>query len=148
MRPRHAARELAMKILYQWDVRGAKPEWEALPDLLAEAKDSKVRAFAEEIVKGCIGERGEIDGRLKAVAQHWDLDRMAVLDRNILRLGAWELIRHPETPSKVVINEAIELAKRFSTDKSGAFVNGILDRLKPAAAALPAEAASGGAEEE
>jgi len=84
-------------------------------------------AFALELAKGVLDFRDEIDKRLKGVSEHWRLGRMPAVDRNILRLGAYELLYRPDIPPKVSIDEAVELAKEYGDDKSGAFVNGILD---------------------
>jgi len=135
MRKRSLARELALQCLCPLDVQGE----EALQDveeILAEgSSDAAVKAFARELARGCFGHRAEIDRELADVAEHWDLRRMAVVDRNILRLGAFELLHRPDTPPTVAINEAIDLAKRYSTAESGAFVNGILDKVRLRAAA-------------
>lgn len=108
------------------------------------ANDSLV-AFARELLAGVRRHRPELDQRLTQFVAHWSLERLAVTDRNILRLGAYELL-YTDTPPRVVINEAIELAKRFGADQSGQFVNGILDRLwrerQAAVTAAPPVAAS------
>jgi transcription antitermination factor NusB len=130
MRKRSRARELALQILYQIDLRG--PEVLAdIEDMLSrERRDEDVVEFALRLVRGTSDRRDEIDGRIRATAEHWDLPRMAVLDRNILRMATWELLENePGAPPKVVLNEAIELGKRFSTGQSGAFINGILDKI-------------------
>jgi transcription antitermination factor NusB len=84
------------------------------------------------LVRGVTAERDEIDAKISSVAQNWDITRMAVIDRNVLRMASYELLYRDEIPPKVSINEAIELGKRFSTKNSGAFINGILDRIKTA----------------
>ena len=131
MRRRTRSREIALQMLYQVDARGS----EALEDLEAfldrEAfSEPEVRAFAKELVEGTIEHIDEIDGVLQRAAQNWKIDRMAFVDRNVLRMAIFELLHRPDVPSKVTINEAIELGKRYSTQQSGAFINGILDRIR------------------
>jgi transcription antitermination factor NusB len=139
MKKRSLARELALQCLCPLDVQG-DDAMQDVEEILAEGtSDSAVKTFARELARGCHEHRADIDRELTDVAEHWNLRRMAVVDRNILRLGAFELIHRPDTPPTVAINEAIELAKRYSTAESGAFVNGILDkvRLRLAAAKVP-----------
>ena len=127
---RRQAREFALQILYQGRAGGGPLEtsiasfWESqgLP-----APD--IRAFAEELVRGTELHRAEIEERIAAVSEHWDPARMAAIDRAILHLAAFELLHREDIPPKVSINEYIEIAKKFSTEDSGAFVNGILDRI-------------------
>ena len=129
MRTRTAARRIALQALYQWDAVGEAFR-DALPGFLVEwGQGREVTDFAGELVLGCREHVVEIDARLQALAQHWALERMAVIDRNILRLAAFEILYRTDIPPKVSIDEAIDLAKRFSTEGSGAFVNGILDPL-------------------
>ena len=150
MRKRTAGRILAVQALYQWDVRGAHFLRE-LPEFLQGAsEDAEVIAQAGELFHGCAEHQDEIDASISACAEHYDLARIAAVDRAILRLGAYELLRRPDVPPKVAIDEAIRIAKKFSTAESGAFVNGILDRImaraRPAAgraAHRPADAAEG-----
>ncbi len=91
--------------------------------------DLTVRGFAEPLVRGVLENRDEIDQRLGQLATNWDLHRMAGVDRNILRLAAHEMMHREDIPPVATINEAVDIAKRFSTDESGKFVNGILDKL-------------------
>ena len=88
-----------------------------------------IREFAEPLVRGVLEHREVIDERLQKLAANWDLHRMAGVDRNILRLAAFEMMHREDIPPVVAINEAVDIAKRFSTDESGRFVNGILDKL-------------------
>lgn len=130
MRKRSRARELALQILYQVDL--LEPEvLESIEEMLSrERRDEEVVAYALTLVKGTMADQADIDVRIKATAEHWDLPRMAVLDRNIIRMATWELKQDDElAPPRVVLNEAIELGKRYSTAQSGAFINGILDRI-------------------
>lgn len=130
MKHRTLARELALQILYQQDVRGDEI-LEQLPRLLEESEKSEaIQEFAETLVRGTIASIEDADRRITEVAEHWDIRRMAIIDRNILRLAVYEMTERPEVPEKVSINEAIELGKKYSTGKSGAFINGILDRIR------------------
>jgi transcription antitermination factor NusB len=130
MRKRSRARELALQILYQVDLRG-RDVLESIQDMLdREQRDEEVVSYALALVHGTMAAEDDIDRRIRETAEHWDLPRMAVIDRNILRMATWELLEdETEAPPKVVLNEAIELGKRYSTGQSGAFINGILDRI-------------------
>ena len=130
MRRRTRARELAIQFLYQLDLRGEEV-MEDLPAFLeSTTKDREVMEFALRLVIGTKELRPEIDETLTKVARNWKLRRMATLDRNILRMAIFELLYCDDIPPKVSINEAIDLGKKFSTANSGAFINGILDRVK------------------
>jgi len=131
MNPRRKAREIALTFLYQWDVRGPDvlPEMDDL--LLKDRREPEVADYVKVLVNGTIEHKEEIDRRISEAAEHWRIERMAVLDRNVMRMATFEMaFRKDDVPPKVAINEAIELAKRFSTGESGAFVNGVLDRIK------------------
>jgi len=130
MRKRTRARELALQILYQIDLRGEEIR-DGLEFVLARAdKPPDVQAFARELIEGTDAIRADLDERIAAVAEHWDVRRMAVIDRNILRMAVYEMLERDDIPRKVSINEAIELGKKYSTKQSGAFINGILDRIR------------------
>jgi len=130
MRKRTRGRELALQLLYQVDVRG-EDLLDDLDDLLLDTgKEEEVRAFAKELVLGTVEHREECDRYIKDVAEHWDIRRMATVDRNILRLAVYEMTSRDDIPEKVSINEAIELGKKYSTGNSGAFVNVILDKIR------------------
>ena len=130
MKKRTRARELALQALYQLDLQGESFA-DAVGDFVRdEEPDKETAEFAIELVRGVVVEQEAIDEAIRAVAQNWDLERMAVVDRNVLRMATHELMHRDEIPPKVSINEAIELGKRFSTKNSGAFINGILDRIK------------------
>lgn len=133
---RTRARERALQALYQIDVASTDLE-EALARFWRsfEPVEREVREMAEALVRGTAAHRREIDEAIEAVSLNWRLDRMAKVDRNVLRLAVHELLHRPDVPVKVVIDEAIELAKKFGSESSGAFVNGVLDRI---AAGLPA----------
>ncbi len=133
---RTRARERALQALYQIDVASTDLE-EALARFWRsfEPVEREVREMAEALVRGTAAHRRQIDETIEAVSLNWRLDRMAKVDRNVLRLAVHELLHRPDVPVKVVIDEAIELAKKFGSESSGAFVNGVLDRI---AADLPA----------
>ena len=131
MKHRRKAREIALTFLYQWDVRGEEvlPEMDEI--LVRDRRLPEVADYCRLLVRGVVSESREIDRLLSDAAEHWSLHRMALVDRNILRMAVWEMRRQDgDVPPKVAINEAIELAKRFSTEQSGAFVNGVLDRVR------------------
>lgn len=128
---RRKARETALQFLYQLDVGGSDDPTSQAPEFWSRYPvDLEARTFAEELVVGTKQNQGKIDGLIAQSAEHWDLDRMAAVDRNILRAAVYELLWHPEVPPKVTINEAIEIAKKFGNDDSGPFVNGILDAVR------------------
>lgn len=135
---RRRAREAALQMLYQWEVGriGAHETvatyWPARQDD-AEAEvavDEELRAFANTLVTRTIERVTEIDTIIGAHARNWRVERMAVVDRLIMRLAVCELLTAPDTPAKVVINEALELARAFSGDEAVAFVNGVLDAVR------------------
>jgi N utilization substance protein B len=127
---RRKAREHALQILFQLDIRKDKPSATLLKHFWAEYKpDDEVKAFAEETVKGTYKHLADIDKLIRQCAKNWSLDRMAVVDRNVLRMAVYEILYRMDIPTSVTINEAIEIAKKFGTDDSGAFVNGILDSV-------------------
>ena len=127
-RNRTLAREIALQALFQQDLAGDDPQ--KIAELLAEAtEDSREREYARSLALGVLENRQELDRRIVEVTNNWKLDRIAAVDRAILRLGLYELLEMDEVPPKVVINESVELAKKFSTAKSGSFVNGVLDRI-------------------
>ena len=121
---------MALQFLYQLDLHAAEDPmpherefWQRHPI------DPETQAFAEALVRGSKQQQGKIDPLLAQYAEHWDLDRMAVVDRNILRMAVYELLWQPEVPAKAAINEAIEIAKKFGTTESSRFINGVLDRI-------------------
>ena len=140
MSSRRRAREHALSALYQADVgqvevhRALEALWggliEETEDLLGtRAPKSEEIEFATSLAQGVADHQADIDLRIEASSTNWRIGRMAAVDRNILRLGTFELVHQSETPPHVVINEAVELAKKFGTRDSKAFVNGILDRI-------------------
>jgi N utilization substance protein B len=140
---RHRAREQAVQWLYQWELSGLD-----LDDVLSRehqvdlhSPDRERDAWASALVRGTARELPRIDPLIAEHATNWRIERMAVIDRVILRLGVYELLATPETPPAVVIDEAVELARTFSADQAVAFVNGVLDAVHRALAAPPAGAA-------
>ena len=136
MARRSRAREVALQALFQEDLNPRDSRDQLAPFLDARLKDKKLREFAERLVLGVLRNRDELDALLEAKAENWKLSRMAVTDRNVLRLGAFE-IRYADTPDRVAIDEALELAKRFGSAQSSQFVNGILDKLLPSKSKTP-----------
>lgn len=138
---RRRSRQVALQVLYAFDLgeatgeEGADRVFETFSDHFELPEGA--RAFAKELVGGVAAHRDELDGRIGAAARNWRLERMAAVDRNVLRLAAYELV-YLGTPAQVAINEAVELARQFGGDPSPSFVNGVLD----AVAANLAEAAS------
>jgi len=131
MGARRKARECALQMLFQHDMAGT-PVVDLLQTYwgeLAEAADD-VRDFANDLVLGTITHLTEIDERIRLRTEHWRIPRMAVVDRNLLRLAVYEFLFQPETPKTVAINEALEIARRFSTHEATQFINGILDAIK------------------
>jgi transcription antitermination factor NusB len=133
MRKRTKAREYALQALYIMDLTGDKPEsaienfWSSQLD---KELDDEVKDFTNSIVNGVALHLETVDERISKYAANWQLKRMAVVDRNILRMAAFELLYCDDIPPKVSINEAVNLAKKFSGLEAGKFVNGILDKVK------------------
>jgi len=134
MASRRRSREHALQILYQWDMR-KQPVNESIEAYYAGLHSEESAAqlprdeFLELLVHGTVERAGEIDALISGHAEHWRLERMPAVDRNILRLAVYEM-RHTETPPAVVIDEALELARRFSNEESVHFVNGVLDAVR------------------
>ncbi|MDX2052761.1 MAG: transcription antitermination factor NusB [Polyangiaceae bacterium] len=129
MGARTGAREAALQMLYAIEMTHLDAEeailsfWRELPG------DAEARVYADELVRGIAANLEELDDLIRSASTHWRLERMSRVDRNILRVGAFELKWHAEVPKAVAMDEAVELAKRFGTQESGAFVNGLLDRI-------------------
>ena len=129
MGKRHQARELALKVLFQLESSEDDPD-EVLRYHAAEgAATSDVAHFATQLVRGVIANREKLDGILSATSEHWKLDQMAKVDRIVLRIAVYEITIDRHVPTKAAINESIELAKTFSGEEAGRFVNGILGRV-------------------
>jgi N utilization substance protein B len=127
---RRKAREVALQFLYQLDQHGeTDPTAHEAEFWARHPMDDETRAFVSTLVRGATSRHLEVDKLIAQYAEHWEIERMAVVDRNILRLAVYELLDHPSVPPKVAINEAIEIAKKFGTRESGRFINGILDRV-------------------
>ncbi len=142
MLKREQARVLALQALYQWDLRGEEFA-QAADEFLAEStKDPEIYFFARELAFGAWNLREKSDALISEAAAHWDVGRMAAVDRNILRLAVYEMTGRTDIPARVAIDQAIELAKRFGAAESGAFVNGILDHVLRAAGLAETDAAS------
>ena len=134
---RRRARECALQLLYdlefnvvsddQQKARAFQDYWSAFPDD-SQAK-GEIRQFAETLVNGVREHDEEIDNCIRGASTNWKLERMAVVDRNILRIATYELRHRPDIPPKVSLNEAIEIAKRYGTSDSSSFINGILDKI-------------------
>jgi N utilization substance protein B len=131
MGPRRKAREYALQMLFQWDITH-----DAIDQIAATffqnglEGSTAVVEFARKLVTGTVENVEYIDRLIQRHAEHWRLDRMATVDRNLLRLATEEFLHDQETPKTVVINEAIEIARRFSSQESPQFINGILDSIK------------------
>lgn len=145
MRKRTRSREFALQVLYQADMTHADPQeiledfWQDRTDLALSSqeketveedkKDPEVRQYTEILVLGTLDKLPSIDKTIERFAENWEMKRMGYVDRNILRLSAYEILHLEEVPLKVAINEAVELAKRYGEADSSKFVNGILDRI-------------------
>ena len=128
MASRHEARERAVQILFQYDIHGQAGPW--LEDFWTQYPlAEELRLFSERLVEGVRTGRKELDALIGAYATNWKVSRMPIIDRNILRLGCFELLHLPDVPAKVTLNESIELAKNFGDEEASKFVNGILDKV-------------------
>jgi N utilization substance protein B len=131
---KHRARSAALQMLYQCEVGRAGAHESIVTYWAAENADAELgeplREFANRLVRGTLERRDEIDAMLTAHAQNWRVERMNVIDRLVLRLGVFEMLTESDTPSKVIINEAIELARSYSGDAAVGFVNGVLDAVR------------------
>lgn len=133
------AREVTLRMLYQIDLRKVNDPEEIQKlvedcleeaDMVSASSPRVVERYTRKLAFGVLGAQGEVDSLIKKVAKNWDLKRMAIIDRNVIRIGAYEILKNPDIPRAVAINEAIELAKKYSTEESGTFVNGILDQMR------------------
>ena len=130
MGQRRRAREHALQMLFQIDLTGVSPR-DVFHDFWADhTTASEVRGFAEELVLGVYGDRRELDRWIIGASEHWRIERMAVVDRNVLRMAVHEMVHDPETPDAVIIDEAIEVAKKYGSEESGSFINGVLDAIR------------------
>jgi N utilization substance protein B len=117
-------------MLFQIDLTETPPQ-EVFPGFWnAREAEEDTRRFAQRLVDGVVADCDRLDDLIASAAEHWRIERMAVVDRNVLRLAAYELLNHPETPVAVVIDEAIEIAKKYGSAESGGFINGVLDAMQ------------------
>ena len=126
---RSRCREWALQVLYQAEYLGHRTG-EVIRYYRHFQERDKVPAYLTKLVEGVTAHQEELDALIKQHSEHWRLERMAAVDRNLLRLALYELLHQPAIPAKVVINEAVELAKRYGSEDSGSFINGILDRIR------------------
>ena len=130
MRKRTLSRERALQILYSVDIQKASPIAEVVNDYWQQnSVDEIVKEFAIVLVEGTLKNKEYVDKLITEYTDNWRIERMAVIDRNIIRMATFELMYLEQIPPKVAINEAVELAKRFGDDESGRFVNGVLDKI-------------------
>jgi transcription antitermination protein NusB len=139
MKPRRKAREVAFQTLYRFDIdylqaKGPLPETRLLAEETQKHFDhfgipSESREFANQLVSGTLKDLSKIDETIQAHAAHWRLERVSHVDRNLLRIASYEIMEFPDIHPSVTIDEAVELAKQFGTEKSASFVNGILDAI-------------------
>ncbi|HET7711985.1 MAG TPA: transcription antitermination factor NusB [Thermoanaerobaculia bacterium] len=129
MGARRKARELALQMLFQHDISGNPPDM--ITSTFEDLQKSKpnTREFATKIFRGTIDHLAKIDDMIQQQAENWRISRMAVVDRNIIRMSVYEFLHENDTPKLVIIDEAIEIAKKFGTQKSSQFINGILDGI-------------------
>jgi transcription antitermination protein NusB len=132
MGKRSKARECALQMLYQWDM--TREPMDRVAGLFWQVRSGtdEMKAMAERLARGAQGELEKLDETIGAALTRWRFERVAPLDRNVMRIAAYELMREPQTPAAVVIDEAVELAKRFGEADSPAFVNGVLDAVRRA----------------
>ena len=129
MGARTSGRESALQMLFAMEAGGGSAErviaayWRETPG------DPEGREYADNVLRGVAGDLDKVDEAVRKASTNWRLERMARVDRNVLRLGAWELLKSRDVPRAVILDEAVELAKRFGSEESGAFVNGVLDRV-------------------
>ncbi len=128
---RRLAREYALQLLFQLDVTRGKLTDKVMKDFWKEIKeDNDVKEFANSLIRGTTENIAEIDKIIKKSAEHWSIGRMAIIDRNIIRCAAYELIYRADIPPAVTINEALEISKKYSSEDSASFINGILDKIQ------------------
>ena len=129
MGKRRAARELALKFLYQTEFNSNSPDSELNSFCERANVSEEIQDFTQTLIKNIFVHKNEVDGLLKKISANWVPDRMAMIDKNILRLGICELLFDSTTPPIVAINEAVEIAKKFGTEESPDFINGIVDKV-------------------
>ncbi len=130
MGTRRKARELCLQMLFQWDMGKQTPElvyktfWAERPEV-----DAETRGFAQDLFRIAVDRQPEVDGLIEKHAPRWRMERMAAVDRNVLRTGVAEFLGYRQTPAPVIINEALEIARKFSAPESVQFINGVLDSV-------------------
>ena len=129
MGARHSGREAALQMLFQIEASGVRAEEASRLFWRNFEAEPEGRAYADDAARGVEEKLADIDEKIRQASTHWRLERMARVDRNILRLGTWELAYRPDVPRAVILDEAVELAKEFGTEDSGAFVNGVLAQI-------------------
>jgi N utilization substance protein B len=130
MGARTTGREAALQMLFAYEAGGMPPIERVIAQYWRETPgDPEGREYADKLVRGVAEELASVDEAIRSASTNWRLERMARVDRNVLRLGAWELLRSKDVPRAVILDEAVELAKRFGSEESGSFVNGVLDRV-------------------
>jgi len=134
MKRRSRAREVALQLLFQFDNNGKTPREAVEPFAAQRLREPALVKFCMALYDGVTRNVKDIDLRLSQAAENWRVARMTAVDRNILRIGAFEILCQPDWPHAVIVDEAVELARRFGTEDSSAFVNGVLDRLRRDAA--------------
>jgi len=127
---RRKSRELTLQVLYQAEVNGSEPLAQFTPFCENFQVNPKIVPLAQELLAGITERSVEIDAQISQHTKNWRVGRMSIVDRNLIRLGAYELLYRGDVPSTVAINEAIEIAKRYSTDDAPSFINGILDAIR------------------
>ena len=129
MRKRSLAREIALQALYQLEVRGNEAEIDVINLCQARTNHPEIQEFARDLIKSVQEKQTELDNNISKMLDNWNLNRLAILDRIILRMATYEMMYCDDIPPIVAINEAVDLAKKYSTKESGSFVNGILDKI-------------------
>jgi N utilization substance protein B len=126
---RHSGREAALQMLFQIEASGVDADAAIALFWRNFEADPEGRPYADEIIRGLSEKRADVDAAITGASSNWRIERMARVDRNLLRLGGWELMFRPDVPLAVVLDEAVELAKAYGTDESSAFVNGVLNQI-------------------
>ena len=130
MNRRRKARELALQMLFQYEFTGQRSDFRAFEDLdPGKEEHREIKQFSEELVNGTLTHLEEIDGCIRKAAEHWKMERMASVDRNIMRFAVFEILYRSDIPPAVSINEALEIAKKYSSSEAAPFINGLLDKI-------------------
>jgi len=117
-------------MLFQYEFTGARADFRAVDEIDPSLKDyEEIRKFSEELVNGTLTHLEEIDDRIRKAAEHWKMERMASVDRNIMRFAVFELLYRSDIPPAVTINEALDIAKKYSSSEAASFINGLLDKI-------------------